>query len=122
MFLKNWEERETSKEAVTEERIERPAADFLEDFSQDEVQIKRVAAVKWEDITAYSRVEIPEDFEIFRLAKLTIGLLWKETEDYIVLVQDYDLTNRGRGYRHNDFHIIPRGTIKDLSILGEVQF
>lgn len=98
--------------------------DFLsEDGELEEIlQVKNVAAVWWEDITAYSRVEIPEDFEIFRLSKITVGLVWKETEDYVVLVQDYDLTNRGRGYRHNDFHIIPKGTIKKMDVLGEVRF
>lgn len=92
------------------------------EFIEQDIEIKKVAAVWWEDITAYSRVEIPDDFEIFRLSKITVGLIWRETEDYIVLVQDYDLTNRGRGYRHNDFHIIPRGTIKKLDIMGEISF
>ncbi|MCL4499358.1 MAG: hypothetical protein M1335_03830 [Chloroflexi bacterium] len=96
--------------------------DFLDEAEEHELQEKRVAVVEWEDITAYSRVELPEDFEIFRLSKITVGLLWKEAEDYIVLVQDYDLTNRGKGYRHNDFHIIPRGAIRKVSVLGEVSF
>jgi len=95
---------------------------FQGEDEQEMLQVKSVAAVWWEDITAYSRVEIPEDFEIYRLSKITVGLIWKETEDYVVLVQDYDLTNRGRGYRHNDFHIIPRGTIKKMEVLGEVKF
>ncbi|MBE0447098.1 MAG: hypothetical protein IBX64_03190 [Actinobacteria bacterium] len=93
-----------------------------EDQDLEEMQTKSIAAVWWEDITAYSRVEIPDDFEIFRLSKITVGLVWKETDDYIVLVQDYDLTNRGRGYRHNDFHIIPKGTIKNMEVLGEISF
>lgn len=80
-----------------------------------------IALVTWEDITAYTRVEIPEDFEVYRLTKITVGILWKETHDYLVLVQDYDLSNRGKGYRHNDFHILPRGAIKEIRILGEVQ-
>lgn len=95
--------------------------DLFDEIDQ-EIQIKHLAAVWWEDITAYSRVEIPDDFEIFRLSKITVGLIWKETEDYIVLVQDYDLTNRGRGYRHNDFHIIPKGTIKRIDIMGKISF
>lgn len=105
-----------------------PELDLLEEAEEVEfeelgdIQTKRVAAVWWEDITAYSRVEIPDDFEIFRLAKITVGLVWRETEDYVVLVQDYDLTNRGRGYRHNDFHIIPKGTIKRMDVMGEIRF
>lgn len=83
--------------------------------------IKKIALVTWEDITAYTRVEIPDDFEIYRLSKITVGILWRESPDYVVLVQDYDLSNRGKGYRHNDFHIIPRGIIKKIEILGEVQ-
>ena len=46
----------------------------------------RLVAVEWEDITAYSRTAIPEDFEPFRLRKLTCGLLWKEMPEYIVIV------------------------------------
>lgn len=111
---------------LNEKAVELPPREdddfFQENEDSEGTQVKKVAAVWWEDITAYSRVEIPEDFEIFRLSKITVGLVWKEAEDYIVLVQDYDLTNRGRGYRHNDFHIIPKGTIKKLEILGEVRF
>lgn len=109
----------TDKEILREDEKLEPYEEFEE---SEELQVKSVAVVWWEDITAYSRVEIPEDFEIFRLSKITVGLVWKETEDYIVLVQDYDLTNRGRGYRHNDFHIIPRGTIKKLEKMGEIKF
>lgn len=78
-----------------------------------------LVAVEWEDITAYSRTAIPEDFESYRLRKLTCGILWKETEDYVVVVGDYDLTNAGKDYRHNDFHIIPRGVIRQLTVLTE---
>ncbi len=42
----------------------------------------QLVAVEWEDITAYSRTAIPDDFEQYRLRKLTCGLLWKETEEY----------------------------------------
>lgn len=83
--------------------------------------VKSIALIIWEDITAYTRVEIPDDFEIYRLTKLTVGILWKESSDYLVLVQDYDFSNRGKGYRHNDFHIIPRGTIKEMRMLGEIE-
>ena len=76
-----------------------------------------LVAVEWEDITAYSRTAIPDDFEAYRLRKLTCGLLWKETDEYIVIVGDYDLTNGGKDYRHNDFHIIPRGVIRELTVL-----
>lgn len=84
--------------------------------------VKKVAMVTWEDIMSYSRVEIPDDFEFFRLSKVTVGLLWRESQDYVVLVQDYDVSNRGKDFRHNDFHIIPRGVIKNIDILGEVRF
>ncbi|MCL5291063.1 MAG: hypothetical protein M1548_00860 [Actinobacteria bacterium] len=110
-----------SKEACTAD-VMMSEINLLDEPEEREVQEKPVAVVEWEDITAYSRVELPEDFEIFRLSKITVGLLWKEAEDYIVLVQDYDLTNRGKGYRHNDFHIIPRGAIKRVSVLGDVSF
>jgi hypothetical protein len=83
--------------------------------------VKPIALIIWEDITAYARVEIPDDFEIYRLTKLTVGILWKESNDYLVLVQDYDFSNQGKGYRHNDFHIIPRGTVKEIRVLGEIE-
>ena len=79
---------------------------------------KPLALVIWEDITAYSRVEIPEDFEEFRLIKKTAGIIWTETPEYLVLVQDYDQTNRGKNFRHNDFHIIPKGVIREVKYLG----
>src|SRR5207244_2514576 len=58
-----------------------------------------LVAVEWEDITAYSRTALPEDFEPYRLRKLTCGLLWKDTPEYVVVVGDYDITNEGRDYR-----------------------
>ena len=76
-----------------------------------------LVAVEWEDITAYSRTAIPDDFEAYRLRKLTCGILWKETAEYVVVVGDYDITNAGKDYRHNDFHIIPRGVIRELTVL-----
>lgn len=82
--------------------------------------VKPIAVITWEDITAYTRVEIPEDFEVFRLNKITVGMLWRETPDYVVLVQDYDISNNGKGYHHNDFHIIPRGAIREVRVLGEI--
>lgn len=85
----------------------------------DEKRVKPLAVVTWEDITAYARVEIPEDFEKYRLLKKTVGLIWSEADDYLVLVQDYDMTNKGRGFRHNDFHIIPKGVIKEIRYLGK---
>lgn len=85
----------------------------------DEVAGAALVAVEWEDITAYTRTAIPEDFEPYRLRKLTCGLLWKDTPEYIVVVGDYDMTNEGRDYRHNDFHIIPRGVIRKVTYLAE---
>jgi ABC-type branched-subunit amino acid transport system substrate-binding protein len=41
---------------------------------------------------------------------------WQDAE-YVVVVGDYDITNAGKDYRHNDFHIIPRGVIRQLTIL-----
>jgi hypothetical protein len=79
----------------------------------------QLVAVEWEDITAYSRTAIPDDFEPFRLRKLTCGLLWKETAEYLVVVGDYDLTNEGKDYRHNDFHIIPKGVIRKVTYLSD---
>ena len=46
-------------------------------------------------------------------------MLWKETADYIVVVGDYDISNAGKDYRHNDFHIIPRGVIRQLTVLRD---
>jgi len=96
----------------------RTTARVVEGRTVDQVAAPLVA-VEWEDITAYSRTALPEDFESYRLRKLTCGLLWKETSEYVVIVGDYDITNEGRDYRHNDFHIIPRGVIRQLTYLRE---
>jgi hypothetical protein len=120
--LKDKATNHTSIEPLSELAALQEEIDLFDEEVGQELQTKHVASVWWEDITAYSRVEIPDDFEVFRLSKITVGLIWKETEDYIVLVQDYDLTNRGRGYRHNDFHIIPKGTIKRIDIMGKISF
>ena len=101
--------------SCTEKRTTRQV---VEGRAVDQVAAPLVA-VEWEDITAYSRTALPEDFEPYRLRKLTCGLLWKETAEYVVIVGDYDITNEGRDYRHNDFHIIPRGVIRQLTYLRE---
>ena len=36
-----------------------------------------------------------------------------------MVVGDYDLTNEGKDYRHNDFHIIPKGVIRKLTYLSD---
>jgi hypothetical protein len=82
-----------------------------------DVESAQLVAVEWEDITAYSRTAIPDDFEPYRLRKLTCGILWKETDEYLVIVGDYDITNGGRDYRHNDFHIIPKGVVREIKVL-----
>jgi hypothetical protein len=104
-----------SASPCTEKRTTRKV---VEGRAVDQVAAPLVA-VEWEDITAYSRTALPEDFEAYRLRKLTCGLLWKETPEYVVVVGDYDITNEGRDYRHNDFHIIPRGVIRQLTYLRE---
>ena len=88
-----------------------------EEALDEQLGDRPLVAVEWEDITAYSRTAIPEDFESFRLLKLTCGILWRETDDYVVVVGDYDITNAGKDYRHNDFHIIPRGVIRQMNVL-----
>ena len=97
---------------------ERTTGEVVEGRVVDEISAPLVA-VEWEDITAYSRTALPDDFEPYRLRKLTCGLLWKETADYVVVVGDYDISNEGKDYRHNDFHIIPRGVIRQLTYLRE---
>lgn len=86
---------------------------------QDVSAATPLVAIEWEDITAYTRMAIPDDFESYRLRKLTCGLLWRDTPEYVVVVGDYDLTNEGKEYRHNDFHIIPRGVIRKLTYLTD---
>jgi hypothetical protein len=97
---------------------ERTTGEVVEGRFVDEITAPLVA-VEWEDITAYSRTALPEDFEPYRLRKLTCGLLWKDTPEYVVVVGDYDITNEGRDYRHNDFHIIPKGVIRELRYLRD---
>src|SRR5688572_17415446 len=63
-----------------------------------------LVAVEWEDITAYSRTAIPDDFEPYRLRKLTCGMLWKDTTEYVVIVGDYDITKDRKSTRLNSSH------------------
>jgi hypothetical protein len=109
--------REFSRETLCTEK--RTSLACSEEGKRLDDIVAPLVAVEWEDITAYSRTALPDDFESYRLRKLTCGLLWKETDEYIVVVGDYDISNGGKDYRHNDFHIIPRGVIRQLTVLRE---
>jgi len=70
-----------------------------------------IVLVEWEDIVSHTRVELPTEFKDFRLIKQTIGFLYKTKHDFIVVVPEYDYSNKGKDYAHSDFTLIPKGCI-----------
>src|SRR5688572_14288001 len=100
-------ERDESPLACTEMRTQRSRIRAREKKALDGGTVNSdtpLVAVEWEDITAYSRTAIPEDFEPYRLRKLTCGMLWKDTTEYVVIVGDYDITKDRKSTRLNSSH------------------
>jgi len=67
-------ERDESQRSCTEMRTPRRPIRAREKKALDGGTVNSdtpLVAVEWEDITAYSRTAIPEDFEPYRLRKLT---------------------------------------------------
>lgn len=79
---------------------------------------KLYVSITWEDIVSYPREVMPTNFEARRLFKESVGILHKETSEYIVLVSEFDISNNGRKYCHNDYTIIPKGSIKVFKYLS----
>lgn len=76
----------------------------------------KLVKVTWIDIFAFSRLsleEIEKDIEEYELYKSEVGYLVKETNDYIVIVHDLDLTGGSDNYGS----YIPRGNVIEIEYL-----
>ena len=76
----------------------------------------RLVLIEWEDIVGVTREPLPKcdsDLKRFALIMQTTGYLTEFAEHYVV-VTDYDVTHEGQGYCHNDFTIIPKGTVHSV--------
>jgi len=73
-------------------------------------------AVKWEDITSLVRFSLSQDFELKRLYKLSVGFVVKETDEYVVIADDVDLT-WDLDASNNYGTLIPRGCIREWTVI-----
>lgn len=79
-----------------------------------------IVAVLWEDHSAFSGRELPatEDLSEYIRPSLTVGLLYKKTKKYIVVVSHVDrYTDRDE----SDFSIIYRSAILGLQEYGLIK-
>jgi len=73
-------------------------------------------AVKWEDITSLVRFSMHQDFECKRLYKMSVGFVVKETDEYVVIADDIDLTYSGDS-SNNYGTLIPKGCIREWNVI-----
>ena len=82
-----------------------------------------LALVEWEDIVGRTRQEVPdseEELKGHRLIKHTVGYI-KQFENHLLVITDFDVTNKGRGFLNSDFTIIPNGVIQKVIYLSPVR-
>lgn len=79
-----------------------------------------IVAVLWEDHTAFSRRELPKDNDLsgYIRPSLTIGLLYKKTSKFIIVVQNVD---RYDDNDEVDFIIIYKDAILALNEYGKIK-
>lgn len=75
-----------------------------------------MVAVKWEDITSLARFNLQDDFEAKRLYKLSVGFLVKETDEYVVIADDLDLTLSPDSC-NNYGTLIPKGCVRRWQVI-----
>jgi hypothetical protein len=75
-----------------------------------------LVAVKWEDVTTLARFGLDTDFESKRLYKLSVGFLIEETDEYIVIADDMDLSGAPES-ANNYGTLVPKGCICDRRVI-----
>jgi len=82
----------------------------------------KIVLVEWEDIMGLTHKPLPvSDSEIRPLIKHTVGYLI-EFAKHLVVVTDYDETHAGGGgYGHNDFTVIPKGVVLEVTELARIE-
>lgn len=78
-----------------------------------------IVAVLWNDPHIFLRTELPdEDLEDYIIPTLTVGLLYKQTDDYVVLVHTAE---RQFHLDEGDFTIIFNGCIISMKEFGTIK-
>lgn len=79
-----------------------------------------IVAVLWEDHSSFHARELPatDDISEFIRPSLSLGLLYKKTRNYIVLVSHIDRYNE---YDEADFHIIFKSSILAIQTYGQIK-
>lgn len=79
-----------------------------------------IVAVIWEDHSGYQRTQLPNTDDLSELIRpsLTIGLLYKKTVKYIIVVQHVD---RYGELDEADFMIIYRNAIIGMQEYGKIK-
>lgn len=79
-----------------------------------------IVAIIWEDHSSFSKRELPHsnDLSEYIRPSLTIGLLYKKTRKYIVVVHHVD---RYSDYDEADFTIIYKSTILGIKEYGKIK-
>lgn len=79
-----------------------------------------IIAVLWEDHTTFSRRELPKDSDLSNYIRpsLTIGLLYKKTRKYIILVSHVD---RYDSHDEADFIVIFKDAILSIQEYGKIK-
>lgn len=79
-----------------------------------------IVAVLWEDHTTFSRRELPKNSDLSQYIRpsLTIGLLYKKTAKFIVIVSHVD---RYEDHDESDFIIIFKDAILSMEKYGSIK-
>lgn len=83
----------------------------------------KLVLVEWEDIVGVTHQPLPkyeDELLEHQLLKQTTGFLI-EFAKHLVVVTDYDVTHHGVGYRHNDYTVIPKGVVRWVHELEEIE-
>jgi len=83
--------------------------------------VKKVVLVKWNDISKSTNSELDERASIdsFLGVMETTGVIWKESDDCILLAQEFWNFNGKLSVR--DWVVIPKSVIIDIMIMGEME-
>ena len=75
-----------------------------------------LVAIKWEDVTTLARFGPNTDFDSRRLYKLSVGFLVEETDEYVVIADDVDLSDAPDA-TNNYGTLIPKGCIREHCVI-----
>lgn len=82
------------------------------------MSLYKVVATLWEDHTTYRGAELPDKLDEIIIPSLTVGILFKETDRYQVIVSHIE---RFDDNDLSDYTIILKGSIVSTKEFGEVE-